>query len=196
MQNKSEIIKELAKAMEFYRELGFTYLPVKVEQKRVSAEAGKQGGSDVTSELTDLPISALKESALKALREEIGDCQRCKLCRNRKNIVFGEGSAEAKIMFIGEGPGRDEDIQARPFVGEAGKLLTSLIINLGRKREEMYIANIVKCRPPNNREPEEDEILTCRPFVEKQIEIVQPKVIVSLGTRFQRCGLRRCRYPV
>ena len=195
MQNKSEIIKELAKAMEFYRELGFTYLPVKVEQKRVSAEAGKQGGSDVTSELTDLPISALKESALKALREEIGDCQRCKLCRNRKNIVFGEGSAEAKIMFIGEGPGRDEDIQARPFVGEAGKLLTSLIINLGRKREEMYIANIVKCRPPNNREPEEDEILTCRPFVEKQIEIVQPKVIVSLG-KVATHALLKIRTPI
>jgi len=192
MQNKSEIIKKLTKAMEFYQELGFMYLPVKIEQKRVSAEAGKykstevgkierEYGSDMTSELTDFPTSALKESALKALREEIGDCQRCKLCKNRKNIVFGEGSAEAKIMFIGEGPGRDEDIQSRPFVGEAGKLLTSLIMKLGQKREEMYIANIVKCRPPSNREPEEDEILTCRPFVEKQIEIVQPGVIVSLG---------------
>jgi len=198
MQNKSEIIKELTKAMEFYQELGFTYLPVRIEQKNVSSKAGKRGSAEVqksaearkresedrsvmTSELTDSPTSALKESALKALREEIGDCQRCKLCKNRKNIVFGEGSAEAKIMFIGEGPGRDEDIQARPFVGEAGKLLTSLIIKLGHRRDEMYIANIVKCRPPNNREPEEDEILTCRPFVEKQIEIVQPRVIVSLG---------------
>jgi DNA polymerase len=210
MQNKSEIAKELKKAMEFYQELGFTYLPVKIEQKNrsakvqkcKSAEAPKSKSEecgvrnaelkseirDPRSEIDDselqtpnskLPID--RESALKALREEIGDCQRCKLCRDRTNIVFGEGLSEAKIVFIGEGPGRDEDIQARPFVGEAGKLLTSLITKLELKREEVYIANIVKCRPPNNREPEDDEILTCRPFVEKQIEIIKPRVIVSLG---------------
>lgn len=163
--------------MEFYQELGFTYLPVKIEQKRGSAQARKRESVEVERRESEEG----KESALKALRDEIGDCQRCKLCKNRTNIVFGEGSSEAKIMFIGEGPGRDEDIQARPFVGEAGKLLGSLITKLGQKREEVYIANIVKCRPPNNREPEEDEILTCRPFVEKQIEIIKPGVIVSLG---------------
>lgn len=187
MNNKTEIVEELKKAMEFYQELGFKYLPVKIEQKFIILEARKRGSAEVekresengrgmTSELPDF-----RTSALKSLRDEIGDCQRCKLCKNRKNIVFGEGQAEAKIMFIGEGPGRDEDIQARPFVGEAGKLLTSLIIKLGLKREEVYIANIVKCRPPNNREPEEDEIIMCRPFVERQIEIIKPKVIVSLG---------------
>lgn len=184
--------------MEFYQELGFTYLPVRIGQKHIGAEARKresEEGTDMASELPDFPASALKESALKALREEIGDCQRCKLSRNRKNIVFGEGSAEAKIMFIGEGPGRDEDIQARPFVGEAGKLLTSLIIKLGQKREEMYIANIVKCRPPNNREPEEEEIMTCRPFVEKQIEIIQPRVIVSLG-KVATHALLKIRTPI
>jgi DNA polymerase len=163
------------------------------ERKRGSAEIQKRGSTEVekreseegkvfTSGLPDLRTLSLdKESALKVLRDEIGDCQRCKLCRNRANIVFGEGLSGAKIMFIGEGPGRDEDIQARPFVGEAGKLLASLITKLGQKREEVYIANIVKCRPPNNREPEEDEILACRPFVEKQIQIIQPTVIVSLG---------------
>lgn len=203
MQNKSEIAKELKRAMEFYQELGFMYLPVKIEQKYISAEVQKKGSTEArmrgsaeiqkresaeaekreseegkvfTSELPDF-----RTSALKALRDEIGDCQRCKLCKNRKNIVFGEGLSEAKIMFIGEGPGRDEDIQARPFVGEAGKLLTNLIVKLGLKREEVYIANIVKCRPPNNREPEEDEVTVCRTFVERQIEIIKPKVIVSLG---------------
>jgi DNA polymerase len=201
MQNKSEIAKKLTRAMEFYQELGFTYLPVRIEKKRGSAEVRKCGSAEVqkrvsaevkkreseegkvfTSELPDLRTLSLdKESALKVLIDEIGDCQRCKLCKNRTNIVFGEGLSGAKIMFIGEGPGRDEDIQARPFVGEAGKLLASLITKLGQKREEVYIANILKCRPPNNREPEEDEILACRPFVEKQIQIIQPRVIVSLG---------------
>lgn len=175
MQNKSEIAKGLKRAMEFYQALGFTYLPAKLEQKCRSAEVRKRGSEE------GKVLSLDKESALKALRDEIGDCQRCKLCKNRKNIVFGEGLAGAKIIFIGEGPGRDEDIQARPFVGEAGKLLTSLIVKLGLKREEVYIANIVKCRPPNNREPEEDEITLCRPFVERQIEIIKPKVVVSLG---------------
>lgn len=171
--------------MEFYQELGFTYLPVKIEKKSGSAEERKRGSAEIqkrgSTEVEKRESEEGRESALKVLRDEIGDCQRCKLCKNRTNIVFGEGLSEAKIMFIGEGPGRDEDIQARPFVGEAGKLLGSLITKLGQKREEVYIANIVKCRPPNNREPEEDEILACRPFVEKQIQIIQPTVIVSLG---------------
>jgi len=197
MQDKSEIAKELKKAMEFYQELGFKYLPVKIEQKcwnLLNAECGMRNAelkSEIRNPKSGIDNSELKtqnsklkidkDSALKALRDEIGDCQRCKLCKNRKNIVFGEGLAGAKIMFIGEGPGRDEDIQARPFVGEAGKLLTSLIVKLGLKREEVYIANIVKCRPPNNREPEADEIIMCSPFVERQIEIIKPGVIVTLG---------------
>jgi len=183
--------------MEFYQELGFKYLPVKIELNcgnRLSAECEMRNAelkSEIRNPESGIDNSALKtqnsklkidkDSALKSLRDEIGDCQRCKLCKNRKNIVFGEGPAGARIMFIGEGPGRDEDIQARPFVGEAGKLLTSLIVKLGLKREEVYIANIVKCRPPNNREPEADEIIICSPFVERQIEIIKPKVIVSLG---------------
>ena len=97
--------------------------------------------------------SQQKKDALQALRDEIGDCQRCKLLKGRKNIVFGEGSVDAEIMFIGEGPGEDEDIQGRPFVGKAGQLLTKLIEKMGFKREDVYIGNIVKCRPPFNRDP-------------------------------------------
>jgi DNA polymerase len=198
MNNNTKIIENLRRAMEFYQELGFKYLPVKIEhkfisakvQKHGSAEARRRGSAEVENLKSDdvgarraVPLHSEtdKETALEKLRDEIGDCQRCKLCKNRKNIVFGEGLAGAEIMFVGEGPGRDEDIQARPFVGEAGKLLTSLIVKLGLKREEVYIANIVKCRPPNNSEPEADEITICSPFVERQIEIIKPKVIVSLG---------------
>jgi DNA polymerase len=115
------------------------------------------------------------------LRNEIGDCQRCKLSKGRTHIVFGEGSVNARIIFIGEAPGREEDLQARPFVGDAGQLLTRLIEKMGLTREEVYIANIVKCRPPMNRDPQDDEIATCFPFVHRQAEIIAPEVIVSLG---------------
>jgi DNA polymerase len=123
----------------------------------------------------------IKEAALKALREEIGDCKRCKLSQKRTNIVFGEGNPDARLLFIGEAPGREEDLQARPFVGDAGKLLTKLIEKMGFQRNDVYIANIVKCRPPMNRDPESDEIDTCRGFVEEQIRIINPDVIMSLG---------------
>lgn len=125
--------------------------------------------------------SEQKKAALKILCEEIGDCRRCKLSKGRTNIVIGEGSLDAEIMFIGEGPGKEEDLQARPFVGDAGQLLTRLIEKMGFKRENVYIGNIVKCRPPFNRDPEDDEINACIPFIKKQIEIISPKVIISLG---------------
>lgn len=119
---------------------------------------------------------------LSDLREFIGDCRRCKLCDGRKNIVFGEGPEKARLMFVGEGPGRDEDIQGRPFVGEAGQLLTRIIENgIGIKREDVYICNVVKCRPPENRDPERAEIDCCIPFLKKQIEIIKPEVICTLG---------------
>jgi DNA polymerase len=122
-------------------------------------------------------------ATLDALRAEIGDCQRCKLCRARTNIVFGVGNPNAELMFVGEGPGRDEDLQAEPFVGRAGKLLTEIITKgMKLRREDVYIANVVKCRPPENRNPEPDEIAACRPFLERQIQLVAPKVLVALGT--------------
>ena len=174
------IVKDIKGILEFYRALGFDALPISFEAvKRIYRER-KSDSRVVDSPATPGFIKS-KEASLKALREEIGDCRRCKLAAGRKNIVFGEGNPDARLMFVGEGPGREEDLQARPFVGDAGMLLTRLIEKMGFKREEVYIANIVKCRPPMNRDPERDEIESCRGFVERQIEIISPTVIISLG---------------
>jgi DNA polymerase len=118
---------------------------------------------------------------LDIIRTDLGDCTRCPLHRTRKNIVFGEGAPAARLMFIGEGPGADEDLQGRPFVGRAGQLLTRMIQAMGLRREDVYITNIVKCRPPGNRDPEPLEIETCFPFLERQIGAISPEVIVALG---------------
>ena len=115
------------------------------------------------------------------LKQAINDCNRCKLCKNRKNIVFGVGNENAKIMFIGEGPGADEDASGIPFVGKAGQLMDNAFIALGLERKEVYIANIVKCRPPNNRDPEQDEILGCMNYLRNQVIVIKPKIIVLLG---------------
>jgi DNA polymerase len=121
-------------------------------------------------------------SGLDAVRTELGDCTRCKLYAGRKTIVFGEGNAQALLVFVGEGPGQEEDQQGRPFVGAAGQLLTDIIVKgMKLRREEVYICNIVKCRPPNNRNPDPDEINACEPFLIKQLEAIKPKVIVGLG---------------
>jgi len=126
---------------------------------------------------TDDPITALRQ-----IREDLGDCTRCRLHKQgRKQIVFGVGNAHADLMFVGEGPGADEDEQGEPFVGRAGQLLNKMIEAMGLKREQVYIANIVKCRPPGNRTPEKDECDTCSPFLLRQIEVIQPKAIVALG---------------
>ena len=125
---------------------------------------------------------ALSQAALAELRAEIGeDCRRCRLCEKRTKLVFGVGNPQADLMFVGEAPGRDEDLQGEPFVGRAGQLLTKIIEAMKYKREDIYIANVVKCRPPENRNPAPDEIATCEPFLLRQIEIIQPKVIVGLG---------------
>lgn len=115
------------------------------------------------------------------LEKSIENCQKCKLCKNRNNIVFGVGNKEADVMFIGEGPGADEDMQGKPFVGKAGKLMDMAFIALGIKREEVYIANIVKCRPPSNRNPEQDEEQACLNYLRNQVILVKPKIIVLLG---------------
>src|SRR5580700_2863946 len=121
-------------------------------------------------------------AALKLIREDLGDCTRCKLHKQgRKQIVFGVGNPRADLMFVGEGPGADEDAQGEPFVGRAGQLLNNMIKAMGISREQVYIANIVKCRPPGNRTPEREECETCSPFLMRQIAVVKPKVIVALG---------------
>ena len=119
---------------------------------------------------------------LSEIREELGDCTRCRLCETRKNIVFGEGNPNARLVFVGEGPGRDEDTQGRPFVGRAGQLLTKIIQAMKLERKDVYICNVVKCRPPGNRNPEPDEVASCEPFLAKQIESINPEVIVCLGS--------------
>ena len=119
---------------------------------------------------------------LEQIRAELGDCKRCKLCQKRKNIVFGVGNPKAELVFVGEGPGENEDLQGEPFVGAAGELLTRMIENgMGLKRSDVYICNVVKCRPPGNRNPEPDEIAQCEPFLHAQIDSIRPKVIVALG---------------
>ena len=121
-------------------------------------------------------------AVLTLLRDEIGDCRRCKLCEGRTNIVFGVGDPNARLMFVGEGPGADEDAQGEPFVGRAGQKLNEMIRAIGTDRKDVYIANVVKCRPPGNRDPEADEIATCAPFLFRQIEAIRPKAIVTLGS--------------
>jgi DNA polymerase len=121
-------------------------------------------------------------TTLESLAAFIGDCKRCKLSQNRTRLVFGEGFPKARLVFVGEGPGAEEDAAGRPFVGEAGKLLTKIIENgMGLKREDVYICNVVKCRPPNNREPEAEEVQTCLPFLKQQLAIIKPEVICTLG---------------
>jgi uracil-DNA glycosylase len=133
--------------------------------------------------------------SLEAIREELGDCVRCPLHKGRRNIVFGEGNPRARRMFIGEGPGADEDRQGRPFVGRAGQLLTRMIVAMGLDRSEVYIANVVKCRPPENRDPAGIEIRTCFPFLEAQIESISPDAIVTLG-RIAASTLLDTREPI
>lgn len=121
------------------------------------------------------------DDTLLKIREDLGECTRCKLHKHRHTIVFGDGNPKAQLVFVGEGPGADEDAQGLPFVGRAGKLLTQMIEAMGLQRKDVYICNVVKCRPPENRTPEEDEVTTCSPFLLRQLEVISPKVIVCLG---------------
>ena len=126
-------------------------------------------------------MSQVQNDTLPKIREEIGDCTRCKLHKGRNQIVFGDGNPKARLVFVGEGPGADEDLQGLPFVGRAGKLLTQMIEAMGLQRKDVYICNVVKCRPPENRTPEPDEVETCSPYLIRQIDVINPKVLVYLG---------------
>jgi DNA polymerase len=161
-ENINEMISDLRTYLEYLKGMGIVSLPV---SENVSE---KVIGSRILT-LTDV-------------RKELGDCKRCKLHQTRRTIVFGEGEEKASLMLIGEGPGYDEDVQGRPFVGKAGQLLTKILQSISLPREGVYIANIVKCRPPQNRNPEPDEIKSCHPFLMKQISVIQPKIICALGT--------------
>ena len=162
-----ELIADLKTYLEYLKESGIEALPLSGETRRQAPSSSPHPSERLT---------------LEEIREQLGDCRRCKLHRIRKTIVFGEGNTQATLMFVGEGPGFDEDVQGRPFVGRAGQLLTKIIQSIGLQRSEVYIANIVKCRPPENRNPEPDEIDACHPFLVKQIEAIQPRIICALGT--------------
>ena len=189
----------LRERLKFYRELGIGPLYKRAVEPganageaivEVLAEVGDQLAAEQEQVANEAYIptaqhSNIEERAalLRIILDDIGpNCQRCKLAKlGRKQIVFGTGDPDAELMFIGEGPGADEDEQGLPFVGRAGQLLNNMIVAMGLKREQVYIANIVKCRPPGNRTPERDECDTCSPFLMRQIRVVQPKVIVALG---------------
>ena len=126
-------------------------------------------------------VEKIAGDSLLKTREDLGECTRCKLHSTRHKIVYGDGNPKAELVFVGEGPGADEDAQGLPFVGRAGKLLTQMIEAMGLQRKDVYICNVVKCRPPENRQPEEDEVRTCSPFLLRQIDVIAPKVIVCLG---------------
>ena len=137
-----------------------------------------------------MPARGVGSDALKSIREDLGDCRRCKLAPLRTNIVFGVGNANADIVFVGEGPGFHEDQQGEPFVGAAGELLTRIITNVLRvERSDVYIANVLKCRPPNNRNPEPDEVTQCAPFLHRQLDAIAPVVVVALGRFAIQCLL-------
>jgi DNA polymerase len=126
-------------------------------------------------------INAIREKEVKSIEEEVKNCRKCPLWETRTNPVVGEGSLNPKVMFIGEAPGYNEDKEGRPFVGKAGKVLDELLESIGLKREEVYIANVLKCRPPNNRDPKPEEIKACTPYLNRQISIIKPKIICTLG---------------
>ena len=129
-------------------------------------------------------------AGLTLVREELGDCQRCKLAPSRQNLVFGVGNPDAHLVFVGEAPGADEDAQGEPFVGKAGQLLTKMIEAMGYARGDVYICNVLKCRPPGNRNPEPDEVAACEPFLKKQLGAIRPRMIVALGKFAVQCLLR------
>ena len=178
---------QLKNHLEFAAELGVAGMSRDRIWRRRPADS-EPATPEPAQPLTFVTSSA---EALVAVRTEIGDCTRCKLhAQGRRQIVFGVGNPDADLMFVGEAPGGDEDLQGIPFVGRAGQLQTKIIEAIDLKREDVYIANVIKCRPPGNRNPEQDEVETCEPFLFQQIDVIKPKVIVALGTFAARALLR------
>jgi uracil-DNA glycosylase family 4 len=176
VQELRELVDSLSDWLRYQRRLGWRGLPATVPTRIQDREQ---------------PY----EKSLEEIRAEMGDCRRCKLYTSRTHLVFGEGAPDARLMFVGEAPGADEDLQGLPFVGAAGKLLNNLLSKLGLRREEVYIANVIKSRPPGNRDPEADEIAACLSFLKKQIQAIRPRVIVTLG-RIAAQALLNTREPL
>ncbi len=177
------IVTQVRAHLEFQQALGVRFLEVTSPELRRQIPASvKAAMSKAEAVPFPQPSPLAGSGGIDAVRAELGECTRCKLHSGRTTLVFGEGDPHARIVFIGEGPGQEEDLQGRPFVGAAGQLLTDIIVKgMKMRREDVYICNIVKCRPPNNRNPEPDEVEACAPFLRKQIQAVAPKLIVGLG---------------
>jgi uracil-DNA glycosylase family 4 len=177
-------MSDLRDHLEFFAELG-------VDGIRRDGRWSMRPESASAAEPATIQIARSPDEALREIRADIGDCVRCKLHgMGRTQIVFGVGNPNADLMFVGEAPGADEDIQGEPFVGRAGQLLTKIIEAIGMRREDVYIANVLKCRPPGNRNPEPDEVEQCEPFLLRQIDQIKPKVIVALGKFAAQCLLK------
>jgi len=177
---REELLEQLAERARFFGSL--TPIGVPPEALQPPAVAPEHTAAVAAPGAAAHAAAAADPAAeLRGIRDDIGDCRRCKLASGRKNIVFGQGDPNARLMFVGEAPGADEDEQGLAFVGKAGQLLTRIIEAIGLTREQVFIANVLKCRPPGNRNPEPDEILSCQPFLEKQIAAIRPKVLVGLG---------------
>jgi len=169
--------------------------PVVVEYREVYAEVSSAPPTPEPVPEPPLAQGSAEPPRLDEVRQALGDCKRCKLCSGRKNLVFGVGNPRARLVFVGEGPGAEEDNQGIPFVGAAGQLLTKMIAAMGYSRDEVYICNVVKCRPPGNRNPEPDEIEACQPFLEAQLNAIRPSVIIALG-KFAAQTLLRTDTPI
>jgi DNA polymerase len=169
-----ELVRSLTERLRVDGELGKSLSYLSWENHGTAAPPAPEPTLSAETSAGDL-------SALEAVRAELGDCRRCSLGSRRHRLVFGEGNPHAELVFVGEAPGADEDAQGRPFVGRAGQLLTRIIAAMGLKREEVYICNILKCRPPGNRNPQPEEITACEPFLIRQIEAIRPRVLCALG---------------
>jgi uracil-DNA glycosylase family 4 len=208
MSERRAIADQITRHLEFYRDLGVRWIvpgesadtaegmPATTGVAVVPASSVHAAATKVFAETKNMfdAVPQGKET-LEEIRDDLGDCRRCKLAHSRRNIVFGTGNPRAELMFVGEAPGADEDEQGLPFVGRAGQLLTRIIEAIDMRREDVYICNILKCRPPGNRNPESDEIASCEPFLLRQIAAIRPKVICALGT-FGAQTLLRTKEPI
>lgn len=172
----------LAEYLQALQESGVDGIPVRLSSPVPESDPLlPPGSSDQPEDVQGEPAHQPRPDTLEKIRKSLGDCQRCKLGKTRKNLVFGTGNPHARLVFVGEGPGADEDRQGEPFVGEAGRLLDRIIGAMGLQRADVYICNVVKCRPPGNRDPEADEIAACSPFLLRQMQAIKPEAVVALG---------------
>ncbi len=179
-------VTDLLGQLEFFRDIGISEIDISPETEAIFP-------AQVSGDRVAEPRKGMM--TLDNVREELGDCQRCKLAATRTKLVFGAGNPDADLMFVGEAPGFEEDRQGLPFVGRAGGLLTKIIESIDLKREDVYICNVLKCRPPGNRNPEPEEVETCRPFLRRQIEVIRPKLVCCMGA-FAAQTMLRTKVPI